>query len=91
LLNVLGSLVPTPVDALRRIPAPALVVIGDRDERSDADELAALLPAVRYVRVPGGHGDAFAAPEFAAAITAFLTDRTDQPGEPPTPADSSGR
>ena len=74
LLHVLGSLVPTPEDGLRRITTPTLVVIGDQDERSDADELAALLPAGRYVRVPGGHGDAFTAPEFGAAITAYLTD-----------------
>jgi len=73
LLHVMGSLVPTPEDGLRRITTPTLVVIGDQDERSDADELAALLPAGRYVRVPGGHGDAFTAPEFGAAITAFLT------------------
>src|ERR1700722_8722645 len=45
LLYALGSLVPTPEDDLRRIATPTLVVIGDRDERSDADELAALLPA----------------------------------------------
>jgi len=74
LLHVMGSLVPTPEDRLRRITTPTLVVIGDQDERSDADELAALLPAGRYVSVPGGHGDAFAAPELGAAITAFLTD-----------------
>ena len=74
LLHLFGSLVPTPEDGLRRITTPTLVVIGDQDERSDADELAALLPAGRYVRVPGGHGDAFTAPEFGAAITAFLTD-----------------
>jgi len=74
LLNMMGSLVPTPEDDLRQITIPTLVVIGDQDERSDADELAALLPAGRYVRVPGGHGDAFTAPEFGAAITAFLTD-----------------
>ena len=79
LLYALGSLVPTPEDDLRRITTPTLVVIGDRDERSDADELAALLPAGRYVQVAGGHGDAFAAPEFAAALQAFLTNRTDQP------------
>jgi pimeloyl-ACP methyl ester carboxylesterase len=77
LLNVLGSMVPTSEDSLRRITTPTLVVIGERDERSDADELAALLPAGRYLRVPGGHGDAFSAPEFGAAITAFLTDRAD--------------
>jgi pimeloyl-ACP methyl ester carboxylesterase len=74
LLNVLGSLVPTPEDALRRITIPALVAIGDRDERSDADELAALLGDARFLRVPGGHESAFAAPELAAAMTAFLAE-----------------
>lgn len=67
----MGSLVPTPEDDLRRITTPALVVIGDRDERSDADELAALLPGGRYACVPGDHRDAFGAPELAAAIIAF--------------------
>jgi pimeloyl-ACP methyl ester carboxylesterase len=74
LLLALGSLVPTPEDVLRRITTPTLVAIGDHDERSDADELAALLPAGRYVCVPGGHWEAFVAPEFGAALTAFLTD-----------------
>lgn len=75
LLNVLDSLVPTPEDALRRITVPALVAIGDRDERSDADELAALLPSARFLRVPGDHGSALAAPELAEAVLAFLTER----------------
>lgn len=75
LLNVLDSLVPTPEDALRRITVPTLVAIGDRDERSDADELAALLPAARFLRVPGDHGSALAAPELAEAVLAFLADR----------------
>ena len=83
LLCVLGSLVPTPEDDLRQITTPTLVVIGDRDERSDADELAALLPAGRFARVPGGHGGAFAAPELAAVIKAFLADPAGQPGTPP--------
>ena len=86
LLCVLGSLVPTPEGDLRRITTPTLVVIGDRDERSDADELAALLPAGRFARVPGGHGSAFAAPELAAVIKAFLTDPAEQPDMPPPPA-----
>jgi pimeloyl-ACP methyl ester carboxylesterase len=72
LLPALGSLVPTPEDELRRITTPTLVVIGDRDERSDADELAALLPAGSFARVPGGHGGAFTAPEFTAVIKDFL-------------------
>jgi pimeloyl-ACP methyl ester carboxylesterase len=74
LLHVLDSLVPTTEADLRRILIPTLVAIGDRDRRSDAGELAALLPAGRYVRVPGGHAGAFVAPEFAAAIKAFLTE-----------------
>jgi pimeloyl-ACP methyl ester carboxylesterase len=74
LLLVLDSLLPTPEDALRRITVPALVAIGDRDERTDADALAALLPDARFVRVPGGHETAFTAPELAAAMAAFLTE-----------------
>lgn len=75
LLHVLNSLVPTPEDALRQIAIPALVAIGEKDERSDADELAALLHDARFVRVPGDHGSAFAAPELTAAVAAFLADR----------------
>ena len=75
LLHVLDSNVPTPEDALRQITIPALVAIGDRDERSDADELAALLCDARFVRVPGDHESAFAAPELAAAMAAFLAER----------------
>jgi pimeloyl-ACP methyl ester carboxylesterase len=74
LLRVMDSLVPTSEDALRRITTPTLVAIGDRDERTDADELAALLGDARFVRVPGDHGSALAAPELTAAITAFLTE-----------------
>ncbi|HEX4787927.1 MAG TPA: alpha/beta hydrolase [Actinospica sp.] len=74
LLRVMDSLVPTPADALRRISVPVLVAIGDRDERSDADELAALLRDARFVSVPGDHGGALAAPELAAAIAAFLAE-----------------
>ena len=75
LLHVLDSSVPTPEDALRQITIPVLVAIGDRDERSDADELAALLCDARFVRVPGDHESAFAASELAAAIAAFLAER----------------
>ncbi len=75
LLHVLDSLVPTPGDALRQITIPALVAIGDRDERSDADELATRLCNARSVRVPGDHESAFAAPELAAAMAAFLAGR----------------
>jgi pimeloyl-ACP methyl ester carboxylesterase len=73
LLYLLDSFVPTPEDALRRITVPTLVAIGDQDERSDADELAALLPDARFVRVPGDHVGAFTAPELAAEIIEFLS------------------
>jgi pimeloyl-ACP methyl ester carboxylesterase len=79
LLHVMGSFVPTPEADLRRITVPTLIVIGDRDERSDADELAALLPNGTYVSVPGDHGSSFTAPEFIAAMTEFLADRLGQP------------
>ena len=75
LLRVLNSLVPTPQDALRQITIPTLVAIGENDERSDAGELAALLHDARFVRVPGDHGSAFAAPELTAAIAVFLAER----------------
>jgi pimeloyl-ACP methyl ester carboxylesterase len=75
LLHVLNSSVPTPESALRQIAIPTLVAIGEKDERSDAGELAALLPDARFVRVPGDHGSAFAAPELAAAVASFLAER----------------
>ena len=75
LLHVLNSMVPTPEDALRQIATPTLVAIGDQDERSDADELAALMRDARLVRVPGDHGSALAAPELTSAIDAFLAER----------------
>lgn len=75
LLHVLDSNVPTREDALRQITIPTLVAIGDRDERSDVDELAALLCKARFLRVPGGYDNAFAAPELAAAMAAFLAER----------------
>jgi pimeloyl-ACP methyl ester carboxylesterase len=84
LLLVLGSLVATPEAELQQITTPTLVVIGDRDERSDADQLASRLPAGQFVSVPGGHESAFTAPEFAAALSAFLANRSEQPGLAPS-------
>ena len=74
LLHVMRSFVPTPEADLRRITVPTLVAIGAEDERSDADELAALLHDARFVRVPGDHAGAFAGPELVAAITEFLAE-----------------
>jgi pimeloyl-ACP methyl ester carboxylesterase len=75
MLHVLDSLVPTPEADLRGIAIPVLVAIGDQDDRSDAGQLAALLRDARFVRVPGDHASAFAAPEFTTAILTFLSER----------------
>lgn len=72
LLYVLDSLVATPEEDLRRITTETLVAVGDQDERNDGDELAALLPKGRYATLPGNHGTAMLAPEFAGTITGFL-------------------
>jgi pimeloyl-ACP methyl ester carboxylesterase len=72
LLYVLDSLVPTSEEDLRRITTETLVALGDQDERSDGAELAALLPNGHYAALPGNHGTAMVAPEFAATITGFL-------------------
>lgn len=75
MLHVLNSLVPTSEAALRGIAVPVLVAIGDRDERSDADQLAALLRNARFTLVPGDHASALAAPELTLAILTFLAGR----------------
>lgn len=70
---VLGTFVATPADALRSVPTPTLVVVGDRDSRgASAGSLAALLPHGRLVLVPGDHFTALDAPEFTAAVLEFL-------------------
>jgi pimeloyl-ACP methyl ester carboxylesterase len=74
MLHVLDSLVPTSEAVLREIAVPALVAIGDQDERSDAEQLAGLLRNARFVRVPGDHASAFAAPELTTAILTFLAE-----------------
>jgi hypothetical protein len=53
----------------------ALQDSANQDERSDAAQLAALLPNARFVRVPGDHASAFAAPELTTAILTFLAGR----------------
>ncbi|MGA0567344.1 alpha/beta fold hydrolase [Rathayibacter sp. KR2-224] len=75
LLYLLNSLVSTPEAALAQIAVPTRVAIGDRDERSEADQLASLLQNGRYVSVPGDHGSALVSPELANAIVEFLAAR----------------
>lgn len=74
LLLVMESMVATTEAELAAVTVPTLVVIGDADERSDADELAARMGHARFVKVPGDHGGAFTSPELAQVIGAFLAE-----------------
>ena len=70
---VLDTMVATSGQALREVPVPTLVVVGDGDSRgASAGELAALLPNGRLARVPGDHLTALDAPEFTRAVLEFL-------------------
>ncbi|HXT94437.1 MAG TPA: alpha/beta fold hydrolase [Trebonia sp.] len=70
---LLGTFVATPADALRSVPTPTLVVVGDGDVRgASANSLAGLLPNGRLASVPGDHLTAASAPEFTAEVLRFL-------------------
>jgi pimeloyl-ACP methyl ester carboxylesterase len=73
LLHVLDTHVPTSMDALRQIPTPTLVAVGDQDDtHTSADALAEALPNGQFIRVPGNHFTALGSPEFAEAVVDFL-------------------
>jgi pimeloyl-ACP methyl ester carboxylesterase len=73
---VLDTMVATPHDALRPVPVPVLVVVGDGDSRgATAGELTALLPAGQLIVVPGDHETALGSPEFTTAVLGFLGGR----------------
>jgi pimeloyl-ACP methyl ester carboxylesterase len=73
LLNVLGTFVDTPREALARIETPTLVLVGaDDDDNGSAEALAAALPAGRYAVVPGNHMSAVTRPELSSAMVEFL-------------------
>lgn len=75
LLHVLDSVIPTPVEPVRRVQVPMLVVVGADDERNaSAAELVAALPYSTWEEVPGDHATAAGAPEFTEAIVRFLAD-----------------
>jgi pimeloyl-ACP methyl ester carboxylesterase len=77
LLHVLDSIVATPVEPVRGVQVPTLVVMGADDERRpSADELVAVLPRATLVVVPGNHATAVAAPELVTAVISFLDSST---------------
>ena len=72
--HVLRSQLPTPVEAVRTLATPTLVVCGKDDaDNGSAPELAATLPDARYVEIPGNHMSAVTMPDLGTAMAAFLT------------------
>ncbi|PZN95377.1 MAG: alpha/beta hydrolase [Alphaproteobacteria bacterium] len=71
--HVLRSQQATPLDVLRTLETPTLVVCGvaDQDNGSAAD-LAMELPRASYVEIPGNHMSAVTKPDFGTAIAAWL-------------------
>lgn len=73
MLPLLGSFVDSTEEELRGISMPTLVLSGAEDQdNGPAEELAKLLPAGRYVEVPGGHMSAVTNPELGRAIADFV-------------------
>lgn len=62
---------------LGRVAKPVMILIGERDTLvGGADKLAATIRGARYVKVPGDHLSAVAAPEFRKAVEAFLAEHS---------------
>jgi pimeloyl-ACP methyl ester carboxylesterase len=71
--HLLRSQVATPIEVVRGLDTPVLLVCGadDQDNGSAAD-LALELPNAAYVEVPGNHMNAITKPDFGAAIAGWL-------------------
>jgi pimeloyl-ACP methyl ester carboxylesterase len=73
LLGILDTFVDTPLEVLRAITLPMLIVAGvDDHDNGSAEELAALLSDGRYVEIPGNHMSSVTRPELGVAIRDFL-------------------
>ncbi len=72
--HVLRAQPVTPIETLRTLTTPTLVVCGKDDtDNGSAPDLAATLPHARYVEVPGNHMSAVTMPELGVAMRDFLT------------------
>ncbi len=73
LLNVLGTSIDTPREALARVNTPTLVLSGAEDDENGSPEaLATALPKGRYAVVPGNHMSAVTKPQLGTAMAEFL-------------------
>ena len=74
LLHILDTFVDTPIDALRAIQQPTLVLCGvDDHDNGSAAAVAALLPHGVLVETRGGHMSAVTKADLGLAIASFLS------------------
>jgi pimeloyl-ACP methyl ester carboxylesterase len=74
LLGILDTFVNTPIEAIRAVELPVLVLSGaEDDDNGSARELAEELPRGSYREIPGTHMSAVLRPELGQEIAAFLT------------------
>lgn len=72
---IIDTFVDTPIEVVRGISVPTLVLCGEDDtDNGSAPELAAAIPGARLVETPGGHMSAVTKPELGDALAAFLAD-----------------
>ncbi len=63
----------TPIETLKKVTQPVLVICGDKDsDNGNAKALAEVFPHSQFVQVPGVHGTASSTKEFADAVVTFL-------------------
>lgn len=63
----------TPIETLKKVTQPVLVICGDKDsDNGNAKALADVFPHSQFVQVPGNHGFAVTTKEFADAVIVFF-------------------
>lgn len=73
LLLILDTFVDTPLETVRSLAVPTLVVAGaEDDDNGSAHALADKMPDARFVEIPGNHMNAVVRAELGTAIRDFL-------------------
>lgn len=73
LLQVLGTFVDTPREAVADLDLPVLIVAGEQDDdNGSAEALAEVLPHGVHQVIPGNHMSAVTRPELGDAVAEFL-------------------
>lgn len=73
LLHILETFVDSPIEAVRAIDLPVLVVTGTEDDDNGSGRaLAEAIPGARFAEIPGNHMSAGIKPELSQAILDFL-------------------